>query len=156
MAEALSSTSLRMFCTPGGTWWRLSGGTILVALLKYVVSHRWNVLLATTVIEMRQCRVRARLPLDPPRFFWTMGLVPNTCSIIVGVRVFAPSINKEKRASILASPCLSFGSFRVKTAVRLVRTTKTQSKRLTKEPLLSQSPCVLPRQTPRLMMAKVI
>ncbi len=154
--RGMSSTSLRMSRTPGGTWWRLSGGTILVVLLKNVVSQRWNVLLATTAIEMRQRWVRARSPLEPPRFFWMMGLVPHTCSTIFGVRAFASSINKVKRASILASLHLSFCSFGVKTAVRLVRTAKLQSKRLTKEPSLSQLPCILAGQTPSTMMAKVI
>lgn len=71
------------------SWARLSGGTIVVPL-KSVVSQRWNVMFATTAIEISHRLVRARSPRVLPRFLRTMGLLPHTHSTILGVRAFAP------------------------------------------------------------------
>jgi hypothetical protein len=57
----------------------------------------------------------------PPRFLCTVGLLPHTCSMILGVRAFALSIRSEKRARIHANSRLSPSLLSRKTAVRLVR-----------------------------------
>ncbi len=96
-----------------------------MAPLKGMVSQRWNVLFATTAIEMsrRRVRVRARSPRVLPMFLHTMELLPHSRSTIVGVRDFSASTRSEKRARIHANSCLSPSLLSLKTAVRLVRQT---------------------------------
>ncbi len=60
----------------------------------------------------------------------------------------------ENLARIRASAFLSEGLLRGKTAVGLVRETKSSSSILTNEPLLLWVPCVFPGQRPRTSIAK--
>jgi hypothetical protein len=73
--KASLSISWRMSHMPGGTWMRLSDGTIIVALLKYMVSQRWNMLFATTAIEMTLSG-EGKVALQPTMVLSYNGIAP--------------------------------------------------------------------------------
>ena len=132
MAASLCWTSCRISRAPGGIYLRESSG-MMVWPLKVVLSQRWKMLFATQACEMRQSQMMARLPRGPPKLRQTTSFSPQTVWMIVGVRASAPRRRIAKRARIHASIFLSVGSLRAKTAVRLVRETKSSSSMLIKE-----------------------
>jgi hypothetical protein len=129
MAASSRWASCRMSHAPGGIYLRESSG-MMVWPLKVVVSQRWKMLFATQACEMSWRRMMARLPRGPPKLHQTTSFSPQTVRMIVGVRVSAPRRRIAKQARIHASIFLSVGSLRAKTAVRLVRETKSSSSML--------------------------
>ena len=75
----------------------------------------------------------ARLPCGPPELRQTTSFSPQTCWMITGVRASAPRRRIAKQTRIRVSAFLSAGSLRAKTAVRLVRETKSSRSMFTKE-----------------------